>query len=358
MRIFHLITTIEAGGAENQLLVLCKEQRTLGYQIDLFFFKGRPELLEQFSKLGVNVHNFSDYSSLQSISYLKRKARVLKPDLIHSHLPRAELFSICLRRLSIIVVTRHNAEPFWPRGPRLFSVLLSRLVLKRAKTCICISETVARFLRQNYEASRKTNLVVVKYGIAQTNEGIKRKSFELNQGRILKILCVARLEPQKDLKTLLKGFSLIVNGNINSELTIAGSGSLELSLKSYAEELGIGNRINWVGKVMDVASLYQNHDLFILTSSYEGFGMVYLEALNAGIPIITSNNSAAKEIFGPNYPGLFELESPENLASCFRKTYPFQLENWLLEHREPTLTKYSATSMANHMHQAYLSLIE
>lgn len=104
-----------------------------------------------------------------------------------------------------------------------------------------------------------------------------------------KLITVGRLERQKNLFFLLdviKKMSL----KYNVTLDIYGVGSLEVELKKYVEKLGLNNIVSFEGFHDDVCKRYSQYDAFILTSLWEGFGNVYVEALSGGIPIITTDS--------------------------------------------------------------------
>jgi glycosyltransferase involved in cell wall biosynthesis len=357
MRVMHLITTIEAGGAEKQLLILCQGQRKLGYEVHVVYFKGKPDLASQFVSLGVILHDLSHYGVLTTIYNLRKLSKCFKPDLSHSHLPRAEIFGLFISLGQKRIVSRHNSEGFWPKKWSLASKLLSRLVLSRSHVCICISESVRNFMLTSKEVSKRTSLIVVPYGFyprQRTNPGRSSPNIEKEA---IKILCIARLEPQKNLPTLFIALNVLKSSGIEFQLSLLGDGSLRESLLVLADDLSIASQIDWRRRVLDVTTLYDTHDLFILPSLYEGFGLVYLEALDARIPIITSRNEAALEIFGRNYPGFFEIGSAGDLVRCFTEVFPGELRKWIDLNAEKILTRHSAEVMTSRIDSIYKELL-
>jgi glycosyltransferase involved in cell wall biosynthesis len=107
--------------------------------------------------------------------------------------------------------------------------------------------------------------------------------------------------------------SMLKNENLSFRLTVLGEGHLEGELKNLAASLEISDSILWLGKVDNVSDFLMKSDLFILSSIYEGFGMVILEAIDAGVPIICSNISTFEEILGSDYKGLFMVQNPKSL---------------------------------------------
>jgi glycosyltransferase involved in cell wall biosynthesis len=108
---------------------------------------------------------------------------------------------------------------------------------------------------------------------------------------------VGRLHPDKDQATLLRGFALALpNLPDNSQLVILGTGRLEQDLKELALELGIGSQVLFLGQVAQARRYYKAFDVFALSSDHEPFGMVLLEAMVAGVPLIATAAGGAKEV--------------------------------------------------------------
>ncbi len=125
---------------------------------------------------------------------------------------------------------------------------------------------------------------------------------------------VGRLHPDKDQKTLLAGFAkALPNLPPGTLLAIAGSGPLESELKRQAATLGIQERMIFLGQVADVRKLFGAFDLFVLSSDHEPFGMVLLEAMVAGVPVMATNCGGAPEIVADE-KSLFPLGDDRALA--------------------------------------------
>lgn len=108
---------------------------------------------------------------------------------------------------------------------------------------------------------------------------------------------VGRLHPDKDQATLLRGFArALPRLPHNSLLAILGKGRLEEDLKDLARELGIADRVLFLGQVPDARRYFKAFDVFALTSDHEPFGMVLLEAMVAGVPLISTAGGGAGEI--------------------------------------------------------------
>lgn len=318
--VVHVITTICMGGAEKQLLTLIAEQVKSGRRVTVVYLKGLPELENAIRETGSYlVKSLSNSNPIFQIFYLRKLISKNKNFIVHAHLPRAELLTYFLKRGSRIVLTRHNAEQFYPSAPKLISKYLSRLVANRAHKIIAISEAVKNFLIESNEVADISKIHVVYYGFASPSSRPNLVDQRIKNLKTAKFLIgtIARLVPQKDLETLLKAFAIFSRENSDAMLVIVGDGYLKENLIEYSVELGISEKITWFGRTEDIPSIIRTMDVFALTSLYEGFGLVLLEAMSEGVPIAASRNSAIPEVLGDDYEGLFDTRNEVMLAALF-----------------------------------------
>ena len=248
--IFHITTTIENGGAEKQLLVLASEQIALGHIVEIIPLKGKLELEKKLISHGAKVNSsLLNKNPLIQLIMLRLYFRKRNPDtdIIHAHLPRAELISMLANSRSKFFITRHNSELFLPGGPKFASNLLSKLVISRSNKCIAISKAVAEFLIKNREILDSKKIEIVHYGFMPDDV----KSNEYNNDNFI-IGTISRLEPQKDLYTLLNSFAEFIKVKENGLLFIVGDGNMRLELEQYCNQIGISDKVIWVGKVQNV----------------------------------------------------------------------------------------------------------
>lgn len=315
--VIHVITTIERGGAENQLLVVARAQVQSGRQVTIIPLKGRLELDEEFSSLGavVNRQLLNKHPVIQVLFLTKIVSK--KNFFIHAHLPRAELLVSMIPKRVKFVVTRHNTENFFPRKPEIISRFLSRFVATRSLGVIAISQAVKDFLDSKREIPTKSKVEIIYYGYDTKFLEMRDSKTLLPRSSISHriIGTIGRLVPQKDYETLLLAFRNYSTASPESTLVILGEGHLESSLKKMADKLDISQKILWVGKSDNVAGYMKEFDLMILTSRYEGFGFVLLEAMLSRIPVIASRNSAIPEVLGEEHPGLCQTGNSEEFAS-------------------------------------------
>ena len=124
---------------------------------------------------------------------------------------------------------------------------------------------------------------------------------------------VGRLHPDKDQRTLIAGFAKALPDMKDSLLVIIGEGRLEQELRQQAVDLGVSEKVLFPGRVNDAWRYFKAFDVFVLTSNYEPFGMVLLEAMVAGVPVVSSDVGGAPEVLGETGE-LFQLGDQEDLA--------------------------------------------
>lgn len=314
MHILHVITTINRGGAENHLVALVSEQVASGLRVTVAYLKGDGYWQVSLRDLGVQVESLGlrSYGEMSPMLKLRALIRSVAPDIVHAHMPPAELYTrlalLFLHPAPVMVISKHNDEPFF-RGPGQRAV--GGWVARRSVRMIAISDAVSAYARNhlNMSADRVTT---VHYGIdprpyEQISES-RRQDVRTEWGIPLDawvIGTVARLVPQKALHILLNAYAQYrVQARQASRLVLVGRGPLEAELKALSSQLGLENEIVWAGFREDIPAVMNAFDAFILTSSYEGFGLVLLEAMAAARPVVASRVSAIPEIVQDGMTGL------------------------------------------------------
>ncbi len=356
--ILHVITTIDLGGAEKQLLTLSTCQRKAGFEVEVIFLKDKPTLLDSFLESGVKVDlDFAESGFCKQFFRLKKR-NVQDNLVVHAHLPRAELLCALALKPKSFVVTRHNSEPFFPKGPKAFSKLLSRFVLRKSFASISISKAVEIYLKNSGEISSLETNSVIYYGLSDTS--VSSKEIAENRVTAIQVGTVSRLAPQKNLPLLLSALQELNSmGPSRYELSVVGVGPRKKELQSLAMELGVGNAVFWKGQSKDVLAFYRSLDLFVLPSDYEGFGLVLLEAMSQGIPVIARRVSAIPEVLGDKHPGLVDTNNPHDLAQKIQKmSEDRETLNSCLRYQAERIQEFSIQKTQKAHERVYMGLLE
>jgi glycosyltransferase involved in cell wall biosynthesis len=350
----HIITTLELGGAEKQLLALANKQTELGHKVTIIFLKGTGSLMSKFKKASVidlSRNRFS-FQIVHCFTEIIRR----DPDVLIAHLPRAEILTAiinCFHKFTLITV-KHNSEPFWPGANRLLSQHLALFVEKRACMTIVISKSVGDFLKEKRELRDFDKLHTVYYGFESDITHLESQNFMSKESSGLKILTIARLVPQKNLPVLLKAIPSLIH--LDPHLRIVGVGPEMESLRELAKELKIEKRIDFLGKVENVKGELVSCDVFVLPSRYEGFGLVLLEAMAAQRRIVASNIPVFHEVLGRKYRFLFDNESPLDLAEKIEQAIKFDYKD-IVEFSSSRLKVFELTRQAVQLDELSLNCL-
>ncbi len=153
----------------------------------------------------------------------------------------------------------------------------------------------------------------------QVDKKEAREYLNLEQDKYV-IANVGRLHPDKDQKTLINAFSRISDQISNALLVIIGKGRLENELRQQIKKLKLEKRVLLLGVVPQAVNYFKAFDNFVLSSDHEPFGMVLLEAIIAGVPVISTNAGGAKEIItDPEW--LFEVGGDKKLSELMLRVY-------------------------------------
>jgi glycosyltransferase involved in cell wall biosynthesis len=349
--VFHLITTISRGGAENQLLVLVKEQVKLGLNVHVVYLKGEPELEAEFLQAGASIHH--DLAGKKPVlqPFILKGILAGQRPVVHAHLPRAELVAFLIPARINLFTSRHNAEPFFPGKPRCISNLLSKLVELRSIRIIAISNAVRDYLIERGEVRKPHNVEVVLYGYKTHFERAQIESRDNSQ--IKHIGTISRLADQKDLPTMFAALKEFQVSQPMADLAILGAGPLEVQLKELVSEMNLNSSVSFLGRSSEIYDFLRTLDVFILTSKYEGFGMVLLEAMDAGIPIVASNNSAIPEVLGKEFPGLCKTSDVSEFVEKMRRLSDPDYRKLVLMLQEIRLETFEAEIMCQKISKIY-----
>jgi glycosyltransferase involved in cell wall biosynthesis len=224
----------------------------------------------------------------------------------------------------MFIFTRHNSEAFWLGAPKILSNVLARFVAKRSASGVCISNAVKDYVIQRGELSKEYDLKTIYYGFEKIEQlGTKAlaeiKDKLIVKPGVLRVGSIGRLVRQKDYPTLLSAMRQVIDSGIDAELFIVGEGMEKNNLTELTLELGIHERVHWLGRTPFVNEFLSQLDLFVLPSIYEGFGLVLLEAMQANKPILATNNSSIPEVLSKDYVGLFETSNVEKLSGLIKK---------------------------------------
>ena len=183
---------------------------------------------------------------------------------------------------------------------------LGLFVLSFADSVRVVSGKIAKSI---HALSHNVSVLPIYTELKMRNEdgGIKEK-----EKKEVNFLTVCRLEKEKDLGTLLKAFKKVLNNGIVASFTIVGDGGEMNSLKKLAQQLNIGNKVNFVGWQNNLEEFYTKADIYVSASLYEGYGMSMVEAASSGLPLIISDTGVAGSLFKEGESAFILKQKDEN----------------------------------------------
>ncbi len=307
------------------------------------FLKQRHALSPKLD-LSVKVH----YVTLKLAGYLRNKrlnflllSKLLSfklTDYIHQHKPNAILSALTNCNLILLmskcsnsrhlrfVVSEHNTPSMsWGNNLTVGTWLkLARNLYPQADAIVAVSQGVADDLCQLF--GLLSNKVQVIYNPVVTPELFIKLREEVNfswleSNQIPVILGVGRLTKQKDFPTLLRAFSLVRQVR-PARLIILGEGEERPQLEQLAQKLGIQDDVYMPGFVDNPFAFMARASVFVLSSAWEGFGNVIVEALACGCPVVSTDcRSGPREILdNGRYGRLVPVGDHEALAKAILET--------------------------------------
>jgi glycosyltransferase involved in cell wall biosynthesis len=309
LRVLHVMTAIDRGGAENHLVELVRHQCASGMQVTVAYLRGHGYWAAPMREMGATVHDLRlrFYGDLRPLSHLRRILAKAVFDLVHAHLPPAEVYV----RLALLggsardlplVISKHNDCPFHTiPGERA----LGRWVARRASAVIAISRAVREYMIGPALGLPPEQVQTIYYGIDVqpfanvTPESVAalRQEWGANPETLL-IGFAGRLVAQKSIDTLIRAFALFLKNDRSrdTKLVILGCGPLESALRECAAQAGVADRMIWAGFREDVPRVLHAFDIFAITSAHEGFGLVLVEAMAAARPVVATRAGAIPEV--------------------------------------------------------------
>jgi glycosyltransferase involved in cell wall biosynthesis len=289
LHVLELVTTLHRGGAERVVLDLTRELRSGGLGVTL-------AVLDRASRAtfavppGTIVLEELAHDRTSRLDALAAIAVASGVDVVHAHLVRGD----DLKRLQMaripLVTTVHNSEPAWPAN---LDVLSGSDV---ALAVACSRDVEAQLVR----AGRFRTLRTVWNGIANEREAKRR----VDASKELRIVVVANHRPQKRLERLPAVVARLAAMGCAARVTIVGEPlqnvpaavEIQTHVMSEATRCGVAEALTFVGPRDDVAALYRNHDVLVSMSAFEGLSLVHLEALSAGLPVVTTAVAGTEEL--------------------------------------------------------------
>lgn len=301
MRLFHVITSLQIGGAEKLMVDILPKMRAAGHDVELLCFYGeKTDFYQRLEAAGVPVHTLGMWKSLYHPFYFWRLFRFLRKneyDVVHTHNYAPQLFcailKIFFKSRVMLCTTEHNT--FNHRRAWKWYAAIDRRMYSRYDKVICISAGTEKNLR-DFIADDSSRILTIPNGIdVEKIAGVFPPS-SLGLGADVKTLMqVSRFGIQKDQDTVIRTLKFLPE---NVHTVFVGAGARRAECEALAEKIGVRKRTHFLGVRMDVPALLKAADVVVMSSHWEGFGLAAAEGMAAGKPVVASDVPGLREVVG------------------------------------------------------------
>lgn len=288
----HLIESLEFGGAE-KVVVHLANHFSKTYKVSICLTKRKGDLISQLNK---NINVYCLHSPEGNNYSLPGKIKDLlithKVDILHSHdwgVYLEAALAVRNSRYAKLIHTVHG--PYLPYPPGLLSRLkiairhfAERFVSRYTCKIVSVSDSIQQYINNDIGIN-PSRLQTIHNGI----KDIATSHAPYNHVQKVRFITTGRLAKVKNHSLMLNALSEVVKVNNNIELSIIGDGPERAELEKLCSKLDLGNYVDFMGFRTDVHDLLLQHDVFLLSSNYEGISIALLEAMSLSMPAISTD---------------------------------------------------------------------
>lgn len=343
MKVVHLVSSLNLGGAERLVYNLAIEQKKLGIKVTVLSAGKKTDTFYSLLKVQEIDVVLIEGSVFQRLWFALKQLR--RFDIVHFHsIPLVRSMSpvIPLLLRQKVIFTAHGETSPKARGMRL-SLAFSRLFMFKI---LAVSEAIRYSLKDRF-GYPVDGIGLIANGVPIANE---IKPF-LNTPP-LKLGFVGRLIPLKNVPLIIEALSLLERSSV--ELNIFGDGECRKDLENLALEKGVNAIFH--GNEPNEKIIYQTFDLLIISSNTEGLPMVLLESMSRGIPAVSTDVGAISTVITHNENGyLIDVGDVASLSDIVRELIlnPKVLSSWKKASYDLIKQEYSIQQIAQSYSKLY-----
>lgn len=296
MRILHAITSLYNGGAERLMVdllpLLCNGGEN---EVELLLFNGVETIFKkELQQKGIKIISLTTTNDVYHPRRLLSLRRIIRQyDIVHTHNTACQFYvalASCLMRYKpLLVTTEHNSTN--RRRSKFWLKPIDRWMYSRYSSIVCIAEqtrlNLLEYIGSNNRLCTINNGIDVSRFIKPIKDIASKKDYIITM--------VAAYRPQKDFGTLLRALTHLPD---NYSVRIVGGGDPREGerIKSYCSQLGLDNRVVFMGVRPDVPDILEQSDVVVLSSHWEGLSLSSIEGLASGRPFIASDVDGLHDI--------------------------------------------------------------
>ncbi len=289
-RIAIYMPSFAGGGAERNAVLIANQFKRLGHDVNLIADKASGPNHELVRK-GISIYELGNSTHIADVIALRKIIKRISPDIVFARLGLSPIKIILaitgVLSFNSIIISYHNVFNPSSRPGGQLKYYLASILTRIVGGTIAVSSDIKEELVQRFHACRDRITVV--------HNPVDLKWIEMNARDHLPaciekrsyILAVGRFVDQKDFPTLIQAFSVIKH-KLDCNLVILGDGPQRLKIEKLVTDLDLTDRVFLPGYLPNPFPVYKNASLFVLSSIFEGFGNVIVEALALGVPVVAT----------------------------------------------------------------------
>lgn len=319
MRVLHVIPTLEKGGAERLVLDLAAaHQKNFGVEVKVAVLENNNQYADLAD--GIELVNVNSNVELMPLGKDKvvldgyeRLIDEFKPDIIHSHLIKAELITKYNIRSNIRYITHWHGyhyqtnavtgkDVFTKAGLAqiIFIKRLRKLLQPQNISFLAISNHIKDYLEDRLKVN--SNRISVIYN------GFDDKKFHFDGWPVLSstfnLVSIGSFHPIKGQEFLIEVMKVLKkNRRVKFHLTLLGDGPTRNDLEKKVKDCGVEDMVTFTGIVHNPEKYLHSSNLYVHSAHLEGFGLVIIEAMGCGLPVIITNGGGNAEIVRNGHDG-------------------------------------------------------
>lgn len=293
-QIVFLITGLAYGGAETQLVNLATSLKKRGWEVRVVSMLPPQAFTEELKEAGIPLLTLNmrrGVADPRAVFRLVKMLREWRPQILTSFMFHANLLGRIAGRLAgvpIVVSSIRNENFGGSRRDRVLRMTDWMGEISTTNSNLAADKLVKRGVMPADKIRVIPNgLVLDKFTVKDSSRVGLRQQLGITEDEFL-WLAVGRLEEQKDYSNLLQAFKIIIQDGHKAQLRVAGQGPLLENLQRQSINLGISDRVVFLGLRRDIPSLLDAADGFVLSSAWEGLPNVVMEAMAAAKPVVAT----------------------------------------------------------------------
>ncbi len=325
MRIIHIIPSLQKGGAERLVLDICIElSRRSDVEVLLIAFDAINHFSNLSSAINCRVVPAKVVPSLSGkwqveIENLMQCIQAFKPDVIHSHLFRAEMVSryALLKGVKYFTHCHDNMRQFRKFSFRLFTdkQLLTEfyerhIMLRQYKRCnnsfVAISNHTLNYFKKVLPLPLSNNVYLLHNAINFHRFNSVAKPRAVSALRLINVGSFNRNKNQDFLIDVVQ--VLLAKGHRDVLLSFCGTGATEASVQQKVRDLNLTAYVKFFGATDDVETYLGNSNIYVHSAKSEALGLTHLEAMAAGLPVVCLDGGGNRDVIEQNKNGIMIFE--------------------------------------------------